>query len=203
MKKFVAMLLGLVFLLTMPVNAEKVKFKDKNYVFGKYTKIQLMGIAPVQIDRTDFQVDSSAESKVKMNLLSAFNKKNVTIEDKNELNPTAPKLGFDVKIYVFGNDKIWHDAWVETVYATKTIWIDEEHNGRKSSKSISIPVTEYVNHPAGYYYTARVDLEFNVKDLRTDKLVYSIRDTRSRGGESDTSGMLKRICGDFVDDITN
>ncbi|MCH3914230.1 MAG: hypothetical protein LKE29_02880 [Acidaminococcaceae bacterium] len=203
MKKFLALLLGFIFLLALPVSAEKVKFKDKKYEFGKYTKIQLMGIADVQIDKTDFEFDPGAVSKVRMNLLSAFNKKNVSIEEKVPEGAITPKLGFDVKIYVFGNDKIWHDAWVETVNTTKTIYVDEDRNGRKYSKSVSIPVTEYVNHPAGYYYTARVDLEFNVKDLRTDKLVYSIRDTRSRGGESDTSGMLGRICGDFVDDITH
>ncbi len=203
MKKICALLLSLIFLLALPVSAEKVKFKDKKYDFGKYSKIQLMGIADVQIDKTDFEFDSSAESKVKMHLLSAFNKKDISVEDKTGEGVITPKLGFDVKIYVFGNDKIWHDAWVETVNTTKNIQVDEDRNGRKYTKTISIPVTEYVNHPAGYYYTARVDLEFNVKDLRTDKLVYSVRDTRARGGESDTSGMLGRICGDFVSDITH
>ena len=204
MKKFWALLLGFIFLLALPVSAEKIKFKDKNYSFGKYSKIQLTGISDLQIDRTDFEFDQSAESKVKMNLLSKFNKKDVTLDDNTDTSGVTPKLGFDVKIYILGNDKIWHEAWVETVHTTKTIWVDDvDKHGRRSSRSISVPVTEYVNHPAGFYYTARVDLEFNVKDLRTGKLVYSIRDTRSRGGESDTSGMLGRICGDFVDDITN
>ena len=203
MKKILALVLGLMFLLALPVSAEKVKFKDKNYEFGKFTKIQLMGIASVQVDKTDFEIDNSADSKVRMLLLSDFNKKNITLEEKTEDNVVTPKMGFDVKIYVFGNDKIWHEAWVETVHTSKTIWIDEDKHGKKSQKSITIPVTEYVNHPAGYYYTARVDLEFNVKDLRTNKLVYSVRDTRSRGGESDTSGMVKRICEDFVDDISH
>lgn len=203
MKKICGLLLAFIFLLALPVSAEKIKFKDKNYEFGKYTKIQLMGIAPVQIDRTDFEVDNSADAKVRMNLLAAFNKKNVTVEENTEETVATPKLGFDVKIYIFGNDKIWHDAWVETVYTSKTIYVDENRNGRKYTKTITVPITEYVNHPAGYYYTSRVDLEFNVKDLRTNKLVYSLRDTRSRGGEADTSGMLKRICSDFVDDITH
>ena len=88
MKKICGLLLAFIFLLALPVSAEKIKFKDKNYEFGKYTKIQLMGIAPVQIDRTDFEVDNSADAKVRMNLLADFNKKNVTVEENTESRTT-------------------------------------------------------------------------------------------------------------------
>ena len=204
MKKFSALVFLLILMLALPVNAEKIKFKAKDADFNNYSNIQLMGITSVQIDHTDFEVDPTAESKVKMSLLSAFSKKKVNVELENKAGDVTPKYGFDVKIYVFGNDKIWHDAWMETVSSYKTIYVDDyDRNGHRYSRSISIPYTEQVYHPAGYYYTARVDLEIAVKDLRKDKLIYSIRDTRSRGGETDTSGMLKRICSDFVDDITN
>lgn len=202
MKKFASLLFMLLLLVALPVSAEKIKFKDSNYDFSHYSNIQMMGITSVEIDRTDFEVDPTAEGKLRMTLLQAFDKKKRAVVEQTEEDKVSPKLGFTAKIYVFGNDKIWHDAWVETVNTSKTIYIDDyDKHGNLRRKAISIPVTQYVDHPAGYYYTARVDIEFNVTDLRTNKLVYSVRDTRSRGGGTDTSGMLKRICGDFVDDI--
>jgi len=203
MKKIGALLLLLIFVFALPVQAEKIRFKDKDSDFKNYSRIQFMGIATVQIDNTDFEIDTTAESKVKMMLLSALNKKNLTVDLENKAGEVTPKYGFDVKIYVFGNDKIWHEAWVENVSSYKTIYVDDyDKHGHRYSKSISIPYTEQRYHPAGYYYTARVDLEINVNDLRNNKLIYSIRDTRARGGETDTAGMLKRICEDFADDIT-
>lgn len=202
MKKFAALIFTLVLCIALPASAEKIKFKDSSYDFAHYSNIQLMGITSMEIDRTDFEVDPAAADKAKMALFAAFDKKKRKVQELEAGDQITPKLGFSVKILVFGNDKIWHDAWVETVHTSKTIYIDDyDRKGLKRSKAISIPVTEHINHPAGYYYTARVDMEFAVKDLRTGKLVYSLRDTRSRGGETDTSGMLKRICNDFVDDI--
>ena len=202
MKKFCALLFVIMMLLALPVSAEKVKFKDSNCNFTGYSSIYMMGISPLQLDQTDFVADYTADSKVRMTLLSAFADKKIRMEETLQENALSPKLGFDVKIYVFGYDKIWHDAWVETVNTTKTIVITKYRNGREEKETISVPDVQYVQHPAGYYYTARVDLAFNVTDQRTGRLVYSLRDTRSRGGETDTSGMLKRICNDFVKDIT-
>lgn len=204
MKKFATLLFLLLLLIALPVSAEKIKFKDKNCEFANYSNVQLTGITSLQIDKTDFEIDPTAESKVKMMLMSAFNKKKINLITDTEAGQISPKFGFDVKIYVFGNDKIWHDAWTEMVTSYKTVYVDDyDSHGHYHSRAISVPYTEPVFHPAGYYYTARVDMEIGMKDLRTDKLVYSIRDTRSRGGETDTSGMLKRICSDFVDDVTN
>ncbi len=204
MKKIISLIFMLVMLVALPVHAEKIKFKDSSYDFTHYSTIQLMGISSVEIDKTEFVIDESAEGKVRLTLLSAFDKKKKKMIELDSETAVGPKLGVNVKVYVFDYDKIWHEAWTETVHRNRTIYVDEyDRHGKKRTNAISIPVTEQVQHPAGYYYTARADVEFNVHDLRTNKLVYSVRDTRSRGGETDTSGMLKRICGDFVGDITD
>jgi hypothetical protein len=104
-----------------------------------------------------------------------------------------------VKVYCLGYDKIFHGPWDEVVTRTSTISHVDRHG---HSDYIYIPYTEVVHHPAGYYYNAEADLEFDVIDSRTNKTIYTVRDSRGRGGETDTSGMLKRICNDFAEDIT-
>ena len=48
---------------------------------------------------------------------------------------------------------------------------------------------------------AYVEVEFIVKDHKTNKVVYSVRDDRQRQSTNDYSGMVKRICNDFLKDL--
>ena len=43
--------------------------------------------------------------------------------------------------------------------------------------------------------------QFIVKDHKTNKVVYSVRDDRQRQSTNDYSGMVKRICNDFLKDL--
>ena len=56
MKKIGALLLLLIFVFALPVQAEKIRFKDKDSDFKNYSRIQFMGISTVQIDNTDFEI---------------------------------------------------------------------------------------------------------------------------------------------------
>lgn len=209
MKKLSLLLTLLVCLcIASTAGAEKIKFKDKNFNYKGYKEVEITALEDLNYDKTDFVTDSATEMKIKTLLMSAFNKKSINVTDvaAGSTKP-APSLTpipeISVKVYVLGYDKIWHDAWVETQHYTETYTIQEKDNrGRYHDTVVRVPATRQIEHPAGYYHTARVDMEFTVRDPRTQKVIYSIRDTRSRGGEDDTSGMLKRICGDFVDDIT-
>ncbi len=194
----------LVLLLASTASAEKIKFKDKNFNYKNFQTVQLSGMSFLALDRTDFEEDQAADSSLLTSLRSAFSKRNISLMTAEDIKDTETttlisKPIIQAKIFVMGYDKIWHDAWTEEYYTRKEIRIKDDH-GKETT--ISVPQKEYIQHPAGYYYTARVDIEFNVKDSRTDKVIYTVRDTRSRGGESDTSGMLKRICNDFAEDLT-
>ena len=195
----------LMLLLTSTASAEKIKFKDKNFNYKNFQTVQMGGMNFLAIDRTDFEEDQAADSKLLTSLRTAFSNRNINLVTTEEMKggeatTLISKPFIQAKIFIMGFDKIWHEAWIETVYTTRDLRIKDK-DGKETT--ISIPDKEYVNHPAGYYYTARVDIEFNVKDSRTDKVIYTVRDTRSRGGETDTSGMLKRICNDFAEDLTH
>ena len=207
-KKFITVLLVITAFICMATtaSAEKIKWKDKgNFDFKKFDTIQITSMTPLYVDNTGFVTDTTAPSKIVALLRSALGNKKVSLSDLDELKEEPSNTGLkvipnlEIKIYEFGYDKNWHDAWTETIYVDRKIE-KKDKNGRYSY--ISIPVPEVIHHPAGYFYTAQVDVEFIVKNPRTGKTVYSIRDTRSRGGEQDTSGMIKRICNDFADDVT-
>ena len=204
MKKILSFLLAVTMFMSVAslASAEKIKFKDKNgFDFSKYRTVQITSLTPINIDTTGFVTDNAAASKITTLLRSGFNSKNIELKTLDEINTEEQSVNvpsLEIKIYQFGYDKNYRAAWDETYFVNRSIDKKDKH-GRHSS--ISIPIPQTVHHPARYFYTAQVDLEFNLKNSN-NKVVYSIRDTRSRADEQDTSGMLKRVISDFVDDVT-
>ena len=208
MKKWTLLFTTLLLLLVNVAGAEKVKFKDHQFNFTNYTNAQISSINILNVDKDNFVTDNGLETKINLLLRQVFSNRHINLSLDNKQTPvqeqealpslkSTPQIA--VTVYCLGYDKIYHGAWDETVYTTRTIstWDNKGH-----AAYISIPVTEVVHHPAGYYYSAEVDLQFDVTDSRTKKNIYTVRDSRSRGGETDTSGMLKRICTDFAEDLT-
>ena len=204
MKKWTLVLTLVLMLLASVASAEKIKFKDAQFNYKNYTVAQLSGITFLNVDNKDFVTDQGGETKVTLLLRQALNKHNIMLNEPAQIKQTADESSLKsvpiitVKVFCLGYDKIFHGPWDETV--TRTRSVEVYRNGH--STWIYFPYTEVVHHPAGYYYNAEADLQFDVTDSRTGKTIYTVRDSRGRGGESDTSGMLKRICNDFVDDIT-
>lgn len=206
MKKiFMACLLTLVFL-TIPVSAEKIKFKDPGFDYKGYTVAQISNIALLNVDNKDFVSDQGAENKITLLLRQAFVDRKVTLRTPEQIKETATQQSslkavpeISVKVYCLGYDKIYHGPWSETVAVTRPVYAID---GWGHWGYIYVPDIQVVHHPAGYYYNAEADIEFNVTDARSGKVIYTVRDSRGRGGETDSSGMLKRICNDFVEDVT-
>jgi hypothetical protein len=206
MKKWTLLLTVMLLLLVNVAGAEKVKFKDNQFNFTNYSDAHISSINILNVDQDSFISDQGSESKMILLLRQAFGDRKVTLNaDKEATVPASdqpylksvPQIA--ITVYCLGYDKIFHGPWDETVSTTKTIttWDNKGH-----ATYIDIPVTELVHHPAGYYYNAKVDIQFDVTDPRTGKNIYTVRDSRGRGGETDTSGMLKRICNDFAEDMT-
>lgn len=110
-----------------------------------------------------------------------------------------PALQVSVTVYELGYKKWHHDAWKET----KTVMRDFKYYDSKGKESVvRLPMTETMDHPAGYNYQAEADIEFNVMNPKNGAVVYTVRDTRQRDGEASSDSMLKRIVKDFVSDIS-
>lgn len=66
---------------------------------------------------------------------------------------------------------------------------------------VSVPVTHQVYVPEATYYTAHVEILYNLYDPETDTMIFNSRDFRERGGTYDTSGMLERSAKDLLKNI--
>ena len=204
MKKWTLVLTLILMFITSVAGAEKIKFKDTQFNYKNFSVAQLSSITFLNVDNSGFVTDKGGETKITLLLRQALSKHNIILNEASQIKQTAEESSLRsvpliaVKVYCLGYDKIYHGPWDETV--TRTQSVEVYRNGR--STWVYFPYTEIVHHPAGYYYNAEADLQFDVTDSRTGKTIYTVRDSRGRGGESDTSGMLKRICNDFVDDIT-
>lgn len=204
MGKKISFLVIMLLMLTLPAFAEKTKFKDKNYDFKGLIKIQAMEIASAQPASTDNLIqEKDADDIVKNAVIKAFKKKEIAVKEVTVFNQIRPKLGFTVKIYNLGYEQIWHDAYISIENTYKSVDVDTyDENGKPTTITVDVPVTEAVEHEAGYSYAAKADIEFTVYDVRNNRVVYSVRDVRDKQGFRETDGMVERICNDFVNDIT-
>lgn len=205
MKRIFALGLLCLWLLTGTAGAEKIKFKDPGFDYKNYSVVQMSNVALLNVDNSDFVSDKGAEDKIVLLLRQAFQNKKINLRTQEQLQEMAkqstdqPVPLIMVKVYCLGYDKIYHGPWTETVAVPRSVYMVDRwgHWGY-----VYMPDFQVINHPAGYYYNAEADVEFSVTNARTGKVVYTVRDSRGRGGETDASSMLKRICNDFVDDVT-
>jgi hypothetical protein len=218
--------LGLI-LLTGTASAEKFRYKDPDFDFKNYRTAALTDIAIRVANVPDFVADQGSDQKIRLQLQEALSKKKIRLRLENQPLP-APDTGaaqsaatttttgpswrsaltpagsaknipqIQVKVYRLGYEKFYHGPWTETKNYTRTVTV-KNHDGKE--ETIYIPETTIVDHPEGYDLQAWAELEFNVTDTRTGKSIYTLRDSRYRAG-ADYDGMLKRICNEFVEDIT-
>ena len=59
----------------------------------------------------------------------------------------------------------------------------------------------FMNVPASTVYDGYVDVAFHLFDPATGKIIFSLRDTRSRTADSDTTNMWQRMANAFVQDL--
>lgn len=204
MKKIVLLLTLCLVMIAATASAEKFRYKDTGFDFKGYKQADLVDIAVQVIDVPDFVADQGSDQKVRLQLLEALGNKKVRLQVEHpdfvtggpKTTGSVPQI--TVKIYRLGYQKNYHGPWTETKNYTKSVVV-KDYKGK--DKTIYFPETTVIDHPEGYDMQAWAELEFNVTDARGGRIIYSVRDSRYRAGE-DYDGMLKRICSDFVDDIT-
>ena len=186
--------------------AEKVKWQAPDFKFGGVTAVEVESIVISEPTYDNFVPENGAESKVEIALMQAFAKEKVQFTApvggeivKNTNTDPAKALKVSVNVYALGSQWEWQEAYTETRHVTRqTSVVDDKGHVTK----ISVPDTEIINHPRKKVYTARAEIEFIVKTADGSRVVYTINDSRDNYGTTDTSGMLKRITGDFAKDIT-
>ena len=196
MKKLLLSLTLCLVLLTGTASAEKFRYKDPDFDFKNYQKAALTDIAIQVANVPDFIADQGSDQKIRLQLQEALAKKNIRLQLEDQPAPALPQI--QVKVYRLGYEKFYHGPWTETKNSTRTVTV-KNHEGKE--KTIYIPETTIVDHPEGYDLQAWAELEFTVTNPRTGRSIYTLRDSRYRAG-ADYDGMLKRICNEFVEDIT-
>ena len=125
---------------------------------------------------------------------------NVTQQDIDKGNIPMRNIYLTIKpvVHALGKWSEQKEAYYETRTVYKKITV-EDNRGRDTT--ITVPTNETIYHPARIAWHAIANLEFVITSP-DGKKVYMIVDNRDRVEETDTSGMLGRICNDLVDDIS-
>ena len=205
MKKIFILSLLLLFMFTGPVFASKNKFKDNLYDFKNVDIINLVEASYEPVVDVDFTEDNAPVDRVLNQLRTLASKKGISILLEENYSDKA-----DVDLYLIvhklGTYRYWRQPWTEIVTDSEPVVVHRyhgrhHHHHHHSDEIVYVPVTHPVYHPGQWIMDSYVEIEFIVKDHKTNKVVYSVRDDRQRQSTNDYSGMIKRICNDFLKDI--
>lgn len=180
------------------VSASKSRFKDPRYDFKNITTVYLADAVynPDNKKWKDFTDDSDPVKRTVNALRTAMAKKNkYLIVPPDEAGRT--KLELSLAVHCLGTVRYWKEPWTEEKYVDEKI-TKKDKDGKE--KTWTIPVKRVIHHPGQWITNAFAEVEFTLKDRGTGRTVYNCRDDRARD-ESDYDGMLKRITGDFVNDL--
>ena len=191
MKKLLLLLTVAIAMLALPLaaHADKTKWTNPNYDFNKLHRINLVSISVVDPVGSNFTVDDMATEKIISALQKALTKKDYVFDTSIESNLSITK----------------EDASQLTKDALSGTYTD------MSTKIAPAPTADLkiIAHKFGYnrrvipstVYDGYVDVAFHLFDPATGKIIFSLRDTRSRTADSDTTNMWQRMANAFVQDL--
>ena len=194
MKKFFFVLL-VCMLLSNVTFASKSKFKDPQYPFNQITAVNLKNaVYEPYTTGDDFKEDNDPVNRTLNALRTAFAKSKIQLDEESKNG----NVDLTMSVHQLGTFTYWSGPWVEEVFDYQPVY--RHHYHHRHNDIIYIPIRRTVVHPGRWITDAYAEVEFTVKDAKTGRMIYNVRDERQR---QDTSydGMLKRICNDFVKDI--
>jgi len=206
MKKIFSTLLILLLLFALPtiVGAEKNKWKSNDFNFSVVHNILIKAVKTNPPHIHGYIAAPFSQKKVEMALRQAFEKRQIKIftsaEGSNE-NIALHKNSLTIQpiIHALGKWSEKKEAYYETRTVYKKIIVENKYG---KTTIITVPTDETIYHPARTAWHAVANLEFIVSSNKGEK-VYMLVDDRERAEETDTSGMLGRICNDLADDLTH
>lgn len=204
------LLITLITLLALPLSAsaENYTWAEPGFNFAGVTQIQLFETkVHDDVQFRNFYFDQSAANTMESLIRIALNKKGMTLlipateEEVIKLDPNTTSirpdmLNADLNIYKYGYTKTYVPSRVEEYTSYEKI-THIDRDGRKSETTIPVIRTRVV--PAYNYYAVYVDIEILMYDPVTNKHVFTYRDTRNRGGESDPTSMARRMADALAD----
>jgi hypothetical protein len=205
MKKLlsVSILFLLFFVLPTTVGAEKSKWKSNDYDFSVVRNVVIVETETNEPNINSYTSDAFSQNKIEAALRQAFEKRKIKVFTSADVTSgngpiSNVYLTITTKINALGKWSEQKEAYYETRTVYKKITV-ENSNGKTTT--ITVPSEETIYHPARTAWHAVVNLEFTVSSADGQK-VYMVVDNRDRSEDTDTSGMLGRICNDLADDIS-
>ena len=200
MKKFLTLCATLLLLITIPAlsSAEKSHYKEKNYNFSHIKNATITGITAQPYQDSTYRADFDLAGKVTTALQSALQNKGMKVGAPAGILSKGSAVNIAVHVEGLGVFTVHEDAYDETRTVDKKTVGKDEHG---KDIVVTVPTQEVVHHPAQDVPHAVAILSFKVTDAATGQEVYTLRDSRERNDETDTSGMLGRICRDFAKEL--
>jgi hypothetical protein len=228
MKKFTLFLTILLTLVLLPASvfAENSKWKSPHYDFKNVQTLNLTSIFMAEENNDNFTTDEMAPGKIFSALKMAAGKKklDITIDNQKDLrqlvNPAdadaltykteiepLTQLGLAAKntlvlnliVRRFGCREYFIPAHqvIRTVHETERY---RDNHGNWLERVFPRTVYDFI--PAHNAYDVEIDFTWNLYDPTTGKVVMNIHDVRIREDDLDTEGMMKRMVGLFVQELT-
>lgn len=200
MKKILTVVTTLMLLLVLPVLSfgEKSHYKVKNYPFSHIKSVTISSITAQAYSDPTYRADFNLNEKVSQALKEALQNRNFKITDVAGMGGNSA-VNIAVHVEGLGVFTVHEDPYDETRTVNKKTVATDEHG---KDVVVYVPTQEVVHHPAADIPHAVAILSFKVTDKLTGKEIFTLRDSRERNDETDTSGMLGRICRDFAKDLT-
>ena len=203
-----------------PASAEKTDWKDDAYDFSKIQRILLYdpnfsaargqsmtefaekiaaSAYPQQAARGKCEVITLAQASRRLSLLLGMD-----VDALVRTDPVRAKALLDENILKIA------DAWVTCnvtdwkngsyVVPERTVWetrTARSNNGNRETYTYIVPVT-YPPYTVTY---SRCNVEFELYDARTGKMVFARRDARDKDDYDNQEGMFERITKSFFEDV--
>lgn len=182
--------------LTQITTINITKFENNSQSSGNYTVEQnaqqnIMSALYAAASKQNLLIteNMAIEENTADNSQTSYFKKTRNTPKTVNLQITVNKLGYSTNVI-----PAHYDNKVDYV-KTKV----KDSNGNYNE--VSVPVTHQVYVPETTYYTAHVEIIYNLYDPATGTMIFNSRDSRERGGTYDTTGMLERSGKDLLKNI--
>lgn len=210
MKRFLLSLLCFTFVMLSAFTASAAPnfWHHPDYNLSKATNIIITDFQNTSESSNNFVSKQNIKETVISAVYAAAARENLLVtEDYNARTYSEPvlqtkskKIPSELELQITVNKLGYTKRVVAAHYEEKTEYIKIKED-TKNNRDIDIPVQHKVYVPEVTYYTAYLEINYNVYDAKTHTLVFNSRDYRSRGDTFDTSGMLERSTKDFIKNI--
>lgn len=210
MQKFLLSLLCFTFTMLSAFSASAAPnfWHHPNYDLSKATTLIITDFQNTSESSNNFVSKQNIKETVIPAVYSAAARENLLVtEDYNPRTYADPvlqsknkKAPAELELQITVNKLGYTKRVVAAHYEEKTEYIKIKED-TQNHRDIEIPVQHRVYVPEETFYTAYLEINYNVYDAQTHTLVFNSRDYRSRGDTFDPSGMLERSTKDFIKNI--